>query len=131
MNDCVRVAISIFKVVKSYFLFRIIINNLFSVFLQLESQTTFGSMYKTRIEGNNMFCDFYNPSSLTYCKRLRVMCPEHTKAPLVSDVEVSCITRDMFLPLFKYISCYFLTLCLLYQIYWKYLLICMIKIFSR
>lgn len=57
-------------------------------FNKLESQTTFGSMYKTRIEGNNMFCDFYNPSSLTYCKRLRVMCPEHTKAPTVSDTEV-------------------------------------------
>lgn len=45
-------------------------------------------MFKTRIEGNNMFCDFYNPSTLTYCKRLRVMCPEHTKAPVVKDNEV-------------------------------------------
>ncbi|XP_045116189.1 CXXC-type zinc finger protein 1-like isoform X2 [Portunus trituberculatus] len=57
-------------------------------FNKLESQTTFGSMFKTRIEGNNMFCDFYNSSTLTYCKRLRVMCPEHTKAPLVKDHEV-------------------------------------------
>lgn len=62
---------------------------------QLESQTTFGSMFKTRIEGNNMFCDFYNPSNLTYCKRLRVMCPEHTKAPVVKDSEVRLQLRKI------------------------------------
>ncbi|XP_069987647.1 CXXC-type zinc finger protein 1 [Penaeus vannamei] len=74
------------------------IRHLENCFNKLESQTTFGSMYKTRIEGNNMFCDFYNPSSLTYCKRLRVMCPEHTKAPLVSDVEVcgAPLTKNVF-----------------------------------
>ncbi|XP_068249561.1 CXXC-type zinc finger protein 1-like isoform X2 [Palaemon carinicauda] len=64
------------------------IRHLENCFNKLESQTTFGSMYKTRIEGNNMFCDYYNSSTLTYCKRLRVMCPEHTKAPTVSDKEV-------------------------------------------
>ncbi|XP_042864763.1 CXXC-type zinc finger protein 1-like [Penaeus japonicus] len=74
------------------------VRHLENCFNKLESQTTFGSMYKTRIEGNNMFCDFYNPSSLTYCKRLRVMCPEHTKAPLVSDVEVcgAPLTKNVF-----------------------------------
>lgn len=64
------------------------VRHLENCFNKLESQTTFGSMYKTRIEGNNMFCDYYNSSTLTYCKRLRVMCPEHTKAPTVSDKEV-------------------------------------------
>ena len=57
--------------------------------LQYESQSSFGSIYKTRIEGNNMFCDYYNPSSRTYCKRLRVLCPEHSKDPKASDTEVS------------------------------------------
>ncbi|CAL4163111.1 unnamed protein product, partial [Meganyctiphanes norvegica] len=57
-----------------------------SCFNKLESQTTFGSMYKTRIEGNNMFCDAYTNG--TYCKRLRVMCPEHSKEPKVLDTEV-------------------------------------------
>jgi len=60
--------------------------------LQYESQSSFGSIYKTRIEGNNMFCDYYNPSSRTYCKRLRVLCPEHSKDPKVSDTEV-CIIK--------------------------------------
>lgn len=60
--------------------------------LQYESQSSFGSIYKTRIEGNNMFCDYYNPSSRTYCKRLRVLCPEHSKDPKVNDTEV-CIIK--------------------------------------
>ena len=45
-------------------------------------------MQKTRIDGNNMFCDFYNPVNQTYCKRLRVLCPEHYKDPKVSDDQV-------------------------------------------
>lgn len=36
-----------------------------------------------------MFCDFYNPSQGTYCKRLRVLCPEHFKdSTVISDTEV-------------------------------------------
>jgi COMPASS component SPP1 len=62
--------------------------NLTIFFFQYESQSSFGSIYKTRIEGNNMFCDYYNPSSRTYCKRLRVLCPEHSKDPKVNDTEV-------------------------------------------
>ena len=37
-------------------------------FNKYESQTSFGSIFQTKIEGNNMFCDFYNPSNRTYCK---------------------------------------------------------------
>ena len=32
-----------------------------------------------------MFCDYYSPQSGTYCKRLKVLCPEHTKEPKVSS----------------------------------------------
>lgn len=35
-----------------------------------------------------MFCDFYNPGNRTYCKRLRVLCPEHCKDPKIGDTEV-------------------------------------------
>lgn len=35
-----------------------------------------------------MFCDDYNPSNKTYCKRLRVLCPEHCKDPKIGDNEV-------------------------------------------
>ncbi|KAL4225956.1 CXXC-type zinc finger protein 1 [Mactra antiquata] len=67
-------------------------------FAKFEAQTSFGSIYKTRIEGNSMFCDFYNSQSKTYCKRLKVICPEHTKEPRVSADEVcGCpIITDVF-----------------------------------
>lgn len=35
-----------------------------------------------------MFCDFYNPINHTYCKRLRILCPEHCKDPKITDNEV-------------------------------------------
>lgn len=35
-----------------------------------------------------MFCDYYNPINKTYCKRLRVLCPEHCKDPKIGDNEV-------------------------------------------
>lgn len=35
-----------------------------------------------------MFCDFYNPASQTYCKRLRVLCPEHCKDAKVGETDV-------------------------------------------
>ena len=59
------------------------VHNFVSI-IQFEAQTSFGSIYKTRIEGTSMFCDFYNPQQKTYCKRLKVLCPEHTKEPRVS-----------------------------------------------
>jgi len=77
---------------------RTAIRHMESCFNKFESQTSFGSMYKTRIEGYQMFCDFYNPQTGTYCKRLRVICPEHTKDQKVSDTEVCGfpLTKDIF-----------------------------------
>ncbi|CAH1784566.1 unnamed protein product [Owenia fusiformis] len=57
-------------------------------FAKYESQTSFGSIYKTRIEGSSMFCDFYNSQNKTYCKRLKVLCPEHSKEKKVDPEEV-------------------------------------------
>ncbi|XP_063925339.1 CXXC-type zinc finger protein 1 [Zophobas morio] len=57
-------------------------------FNKYESQASFGSIFKTRIEGNNMFCDFFNPGNRTYCKRLRVLCPEHCKDAKIGEFEV-------------------------------------------
>ncbi|KRT78243.1 PHD finger motif containing protein, partial [Oryctes borbonicus] len=67
---------------------RTAIKHMEKCFNKYESQASFGSVYKTRIEGNNMFCDFFNPSNRTYCKRLRVLCPEHCKDPKISENEV-------------------------------------------
>lgn len=58
-------------------------------FNKYESQASFGSIFKTRIEGgSSMFCDYYNSASKTYCKRLRVLCPEHSKDAKVNDSDV-------------------------------------------
>lgn len=67
-------------------------------FNKYESQASFGSIFKTRIEGNSMFCDFFNPANMTYCKRLRVLCPEHCKDPKVLDTDVcGCpLTKNVF-----------------------------------
>lgn len=57
-------------------------------FNKYESQSSFGSVFQTKMEGRSMFCDYYNPASKTYCKRLRVLCPEHSKTPKVSETDV-------------------------------------------
>ncbi|XP_055909520.1 CXXC-type zinc finger protein 1-like [Eupeodes corollae] len=67
---------------------RTAIKHMEKCFNKYESQASFGSIFKTRIEGNSMFCDFYNQASKTYCKRLRVLCPEHCKDAKVSDSDV-------------------------------------------
>ena len=38
-------------------------------FTRFESQTSFGSLYRTNIEGQSFFCDAFNKESNTYCKR--------------------------------------------------------------
>ncbi|KAK3793186.1 hypothetical protein RRG08_009485 [Elysia crispata] len=67
-------------------------------YLKFEAQTSFWSLYKTHIEGNSMFCDFYNPQQKMYCKRLKILCPEHTKEPKVSpDAVCGCpIATNLF-----------------------------------
>uniref|UniRef100_A0A673GW92 CXXC-type zinc finger protein 1 n=1 Tax=Sinocyclocheilus rhinocerous TaxID=307959 RepID=A0A673GW92_9TELE len=74
-------------------------------YAKYESQTSFGSMYPTRIEGaTRLFCDVYNPQSKTYCKRLQVLCPEHSRDPKIPADEVcGCpLVRDVFEPTGEY-----------------------------
>lgn len=77
---------------------RTAIKHMESCFNKFESQTSFGSLYKTKIEGYQMFCDFYNQQAGTYCKRLRVICPEHTIDEKMSDTAVCGfpLTKDIF-----------------------------------
>uniref|UniRef100_A0A4W4FQA9 CXXC-type zinc finger protein 1 n=1 Tax=Electrophorus electricus TaxID=8005 RepID=A0A4W4FQA9_ELEEL len=70
-------------------------------YAKYESQTSFGSVFPTRIEGaTRLFCDVYNPQSKTYCKRLQVLCPEHSRDPKVPVDEVcGCpLVRNVFEP---------------------------------
>ncbi|XP_005915340.2 CXXC-type zinc finger protein 1b [Haplochromis burtoni] len=74
-------------------------------YAKYESQTSFGSMYPTRIEGaTRLFCDVYNPQSKTYCKRLQVLCPEHSRDPKVPVDEVcGCpLVKNVFEPTGEY-----------------------------
>ncbi|XP_010218129.1 PREDICTED: CXXC-type zinc finger protein 1 [Tinamus guttatus] len=50
------------------------------------------------IGATRLFCDVYNPQSRTYCKRLQVLCPEHSREPKGPADEVcGCpLVRDVF-----------------------------------
>lgn len=65
-------------------------------FNKYEAQTSYGTIFKTQIDG--LFCDVYNSHQKTYCKRLRILCPEHSKDPKVGDDEVcgAPLYRDVF-----------------------------------
>ena len=67
---------------------RTAIRHMESCFNKFEAQTSYGSMHPTLIEGYQMVCDFYNPDNRTYCKRLRAICPEHTKDKVVGDTDL-------------------------------------------
>jgi len=79
---------------------KVAIRHMESCFNKFESQTSYGSLFKTNIEGYEMVCDFYNPQTETYCKRLRVICPEHAKDPKIGDNDVCgySLTRNIFSP---------------------------------
>lgn len=83
---------------------RTAIKHMEKCFNKYESQSSFCSVQKTRIDGNNMFCDFYNSANQTYCKRLRVLCPEHYKDPKISDEEVCGfpLVTNVFVPTGEY-----------------------------
>ena len=51
---------------------RTAIRHMETCFNKFESMTSFGSMYKTKIEGYQMFCDFYNPQTGFKCCREEV-----------------------------------------------------------
>ncbi|XP_065843849.1 CXXC-type zinc finger protein 1-like [Oscarella lobularis] len=57
-------------------------------FMKVESGITFASAFKTRSEGESIFCDYFIRKSKTYCKRLRVLCPEHRRERKVGRDEV-------------------------------------------
>jgi len=52
---------------------------------KFESKTSFASKFKTQIDDERMFCDYFNPKDATFCKRLQVLCPEHNKDQLAED----------------------------------------------
>ena len=47
-----------------------------------------------------LFCDVYNPQSKTYCKRLQVLCPEHSRDPKVRLSHPRSLPPPMLTPSF-------------------------------
>ncbi|KAI1301220.1 CXXC-type zinc finger protein 1 [Halotydeus destructor] len=66
--------------------FRFAMRHMEKCFNKYEAQTSYGSIFKTKID--NLFCDFFNVNQSTYCKRLRILCPEHSKDAKIGDEEV-------------------------------------------
>uniref|UniRef100_A0A3B4ZHJ9 CXXC-type zinc finger protein 1 n=1 Tax=Stegastes partitus TaxID=144197 RepID=A0A3B4ZHJ9_9TELE len=62
--------------------------------------TSRSSVSPAAIPATRLFCDVYNPQSKTYCKRLQVLCPEHSRDPKVPADEVcGCpLVKDVFEP---------------------------------
>ncbi|KAI6233921.1 CXXC-type zinc finger protein 1 [Aphelenchoides fujianensis] len=48
-------------------------------FERLEKQSTFGTATKVRVNPFDILCETYDKHTKSYCKRLRIVCPEHYK----------------------------------------------------
>uniref|UniRef100_A0A1I7YJE2 CXXC-type zinc finger protein 1 n=1 Tax=Steinernema glaseri TaxID=37863 RepID=A0A1I7YJE2_9BILA len=66
-----------------------LIKHLERCFIRVEKQMSFGSAAKYPQNPHNIFCEEYNKTNNTYCKRLRIGCPEHYK-PTKDDEDVIC-----------------------------------------
>ncbi len=66
------------------------IRHMYRCFNKVESRTSFASKFKQQVDDRPLFCDFENKKEGTYCKRLKVLCPEHHQyqEPKVGDDEV-------------------------------------------
>ncbi|GMS83118.1 hypothetical protein PENTCL1PPCAC_5293, partial [Pristionchus entomophagus] len=57
-------------------------------FIRMEKQTTYGTNTKCNINPHDIFCEEFNKSNNTYCKRLRVVCPEHYKGDIEAGLQI-------------------------------------------
>ncbi|XP_048584367.1 CXXC-type zinc finger protein 1 isoform X2 [Nematostella vectensis] len=64
---------------------RVALRHMEKCYMKNESLTMFGSAYKS---AGTLFCDYFNAQQGIYCKRLRVLCPEHTKEPKIPQTAV-------------------------------------------
>ncbi|XP_050631812.1 CXXC-type zinc finger protein 1-like [Macaca thibetana thibetana] len=68
---------------------RVALRHMERCFAKYECQLSIGSLYPTCIEGTTwFFCDAYSLKSKRYCKRLKVLCSEHSWDPKVPKDEV-------------------------------------------
>jgi len=66
-----------------------LIEHIDKCYRRVEAETSYGSIFETKVEGSKrLFCDAYNNNTKAFCKRLKVMCAEHSKDPKPDDNEV-------------------------------------------
>ncbi|KAK0398332.1 hypothetical protein QR680_002537 [Steinernema hermaphroditum] len=66
-----------------------LVKHLERCFIRVEKQMSFGSASKYPQNPHNIFCEEYNKTNNTFCKRLRIGCPEHYK-PSKDDEDAIC-----------------------------------------
>jgi COMPASS component SPP1 len=57
-------------------------------FERLEKQSSFGTTHKVAVNPFNILCETHDKQTKTYCKRLRVVCPEHYKDDIGKQMKV-------------------------------------------
>lgn len=68
---------------------RTLVDHIDKCYRRVEAETSYGSEFETKVEGSKrLFCDTYNSTTNRFCKRLKVMCAEHSKEPKPDDNEV-------------------------------------------
>jgi len=57
---------------------------------KFEAQVSLGSAFKCSIQWESMFCDEYDRQQGAYCKKLKVLCPDHNKEKEEHDGVCGC-----------------------------------------
>ncbi|XP_003378255.1 putative CpG-binding protein [Trichinella spiralis] len=60
----------------------------YKCYAKQEMRVSYGTAYPSRNMAYDLFCDAYNKSTQTYCKRLKRVCPEHAKEAKAEQNEI-------------------------------------------
>ncbi|KAI6177384.1 BUD13-like protein [Aphelenchoides bicaudatus] len=63
-------------------------------FERLEKQSSFGTAHKVPVNPFQILCETHDKQTKTYCKRLRVVCPEHYKDDIGKQMKICGFPLD-------------------------------------
>ncbi|CDW55017.1 zf-CpG bind C and PHD and zf-CXXC domain containi ng protein [Trichuris trichiura] len=64
---------------------RVLQKHMFKCSSKIESRVSYGTTSPSHNSKYNILCDSFNKYNKTYCKRLRLICPEHSKSEKIAD----------------------------------------------
>ncbi|KFD48144.1 hypothetical protein M513_10982, partial [Trichuris suis] len=64
---------------------RVLQKHMFKCSSKIESRVSYGTTSPSHNTKYNILCDSFNKYNKTYCKRLRLICPEHSKSEKIAD----------------------------------------------